>query len=490
MRYIKIAIFVHLMLFQISSSGQNCLNGTIEITQPLTCCHEVDYPITFELNITLMTCVVDHWVWYFGNGQTDTTSVPYVTYTYPSAGSFVVTVRAFNSSGVQLNAAVGSFTVGVRIFTGEQCDECAIVDFDFNNVLCGGPTVTNFTNQTIVPNCDYSGILFSWNFGDPASGVDNTSTLESPSHYFSSAGSFLVKLTVTLPVSSSRPIECTESFSLLINDTIGTPIFVPVPNLIITNTPTDVNTPVQIQFQGYVPFYDTSNCHVSFGDNTPIEDWDLHTTLSHHYTSVGTFTVIIYLFPNSEYFPSSGNLECQFRVDFTIIVLAVSLDCKDCIGSFNPEPGKRYLIDAWVREDGAGPLVVNFLKPNLSLSFYDFNGVITTLASMQAKGEIIDGWQRIEEEFVVPYNAVGITIQMKCSSGNCLFDDVRVFPYDGMMKGYVYDPVTLKLVAELDERNYATFYEYDEEGKLIRVKKETERGIMTIKENRNHSSNK
>jgi len=39
-------------------------------------------------------------------------------------------------------------------------------------------------------------------------------------------------------------------------------------------------------------------------------------------------------------------------------------------------------------------------------------------------------------------------------------------------------------MAELDENNFATFYEYDDEGGLVRMKKETERGIMTIKENR------
>ena len=37
-------------------------------------------------------------------------------------------------------------------------------------------------------------------------------------------------------------------------------------------------------------------------------------------------------------------------------------------------------------------------------------------------------------------------------------------------------------MAVLDENNYATFYEYDLERNLIRVKKETERGIKTIKE--------
>ena len=39
------------------------------------------------------------------------------------------------------------------------------------------------------------------------------------------------------------------------------------------------------------------------------------------------------------------------------------------------------------------------------------------------------------------------------------------------MKSYVYDPINLRLMAELDENNYATFYEYDAEGGLIRMKK-------------------
>ena len=46
------------------------------------------------------------------------------------------------------------------------------------------------------------------------------------------------------------------------------------------------------------------------------------------------------------------------------------------------------------------------------------------------------------------------------------------------------DPVNLRLMAELDENNYATFYEYDDDGTLVRLKKETERGIKTIKETR------
>ena len=50
------------------------------------------------------------------------------------------------------------------------------------------------------------------------------------------------------------------------------------------------------------------------------------------------------------------------------------------------------------------------------------------------------------------------------------------------MNAYVYDPENLALKAILNESNYATFFEYDNEGKLIRKKVETEEGIKTIQE--------
>ena len=51
------------------------------------------------------------------------------------------------------------------------------------------------------------------------------------------------------------------------------------------------------------------------------------------------------------------------------------------------------------------------------------------------------------------------------------------------MKSYVYD-VKNRMTAELDENNYATFFDYDDQGNLIRVRKETEKGIITVNESR------
>jgi hypothetical protein len=157
------------------------------------------------------------------------------------------------------------------------------------------------------------------------------------------------------------------------------------------------------------------------------------------------------------------------------------IPCEDCITSFSPTPGK-YIVSAWVKEEGASPTTLSYSNVSIDISFPG----ATPLLPLLPTGKIIDGWQRIESEIEVPIGATAIDIQLTVSSGSALFDDVRFFPFDGSMMSYVYDPQSLRLMAELDERNYATLYEYDEEGKLIRVKKETEKGVMTIQENRDN----
>lgn len=166
------------------------------------------------------------------------------------------------------------------------------------------------------------------------------------------------------------------------------------------------------------------------------------------------------------------------------------LSCENCIPSFKPEEGKTYILGAWVSQAGNKNGLAVLDRPSVVVTFSV--GSTTSSVELKPSGSIIDGWQRIEQEFSVPAGTTDIFVELKCSNtsstGQCNFDDIRIFPKDGTMKSYVYDPNTLRLVAELDERNYATLYEYDEEGKLVRVKKETERGVMTIKESRNNTS--
>ncbi|MBS1650938.1 MAG: PKD domain-containing protein [Bacteroidetes bacterium] len=196
---------------------------------------------------------------------------------------------------------------------------------------------------------------------------------------------------------------------------------------------------------------------------------------SHQFTSAGTYTVNLTV---------TGPGTCVATAKSIVTVTCNPPPCTDCISSFAPVPEKKYLVSAWVKEKNAPQSKTSYTFPSLTILF---PSISSSTSPFLASGAIIDGWQRVEGEFTIPSAATNMSIKLDCNTGDCFFDDVRVLPFDGSMKSYVYDPVTMRLVAELDERNYATLYEYDEEGKLIRVKKETEKGKMTIQENRNNT---
>jgi hypothetical protein len=169
--------------------------------------------------------------------------------------------------------------------------------------------------------------------------------------------------------------------------------------------------------------------------------------------------------------------------------------CNLCIPQFAMEQGKKYVISAWVKEKGAAATVLNYAD-SVHVRFFStaVNGTQTQMSinKFVPTGTFVEGWQKVEGEFVVPtvpngqtpVQPIGMNIILKTSSKDAYFDDIRVHTYDGTMQSFVYNPKTLRLEAVLDERNYSTIYEHNEEGQLIRVKKETEKGIMTIKESR------
>ena len=156
--------------------------------------------------------------------------------------------------------------------------------------------------------------------------------------------------------------------------------------------------------------------------------------------------------------------------------------------SFHFKPGKKMVLSAWVREECGNEVKgipcndYTYIKNAIEVGFDQNTSAKVTITP---SGPIIDGWQRYEGVFVVPNSFQEAQIQLvNKSSGTIYFDDVRIHPYNANMKSYVYDPVNLRLMAELDENNYCTFFEYDEEGELIRKKVETKEGVKTVIENR------
>lgn len=103
----------------------------------------------------------------------------------------------------------------------------------------------------------------------------------------------------------------------------------------------------------------------------------------------------------------------------------------------------------------------------------------------------IEGWRRMEFSFTVPVTTgPGDILQLSIEpTDNSLitFDDIRIHPSDAAMQSFVYDRVNYTLRAQLDDNNYASFYNYDEEDNLVQTKKETERGIMTVQQTRKNT---
>lgn len=159
-------------------------------------------------------------------------------------------------------------------------------------------------------------------------------------------------------------------------------------------------------------------------------------------------------------------------------------ECDNCL-NFKPTPGKEYIVSAWVKEESKVQ-VKNYANGEVHIKFLDSENVFIDEIIASTSGDIIDDWQRVFKRFVIPSDTHYIEIALVNNSGSVpvYFDDVRIHPVDGSMKSFVYDPETFKLMSELDENNFSTFYEYDNEGGLIRVKKETSRGVKTIQETR------
>lgn len=144
---------------------------------------------------------------------------------------------------------------------------------------------------------------------------------------------------------------------------------------------------------------------------------------------------------------------------------------------------KKMLVSAWVRVGGNDCKCSTYTGNKIRIS-YTGSG---TTSEFTPAGSIIEGWQRYEGIFDIPATATKINVElMNTGSATAWFDDLRIHPFNANMKSFVYHPQNLRLMGELDENNYGSFYEYDDDGTLSRVKKETVNGIKTITETRSH----
>ena len=151
-----------------------------------------------------------------------------------------------------------------------------------------------------------------------------------------------------------------------------------------------------------------------------------------------------------------------------------------------------FVVSYW-RKLGSNPGDVpdyDALVLNVEVQEDDGSG-FSTIGSMTQDvqtSNIIDGWQKVDVITRFTGNGHPQRVVFTFDNNSTLtgyFDDFRVHPINANMVGMVYDNATNRLVAELDENNFATLYDFDESGAVVRVKRETHRGRFTLQETRN-----
>ena len=147
------------------------------------------------------------------------------------------------------------------------------------------------------------------------------------------------------------------------------------------------------------------------------------------------------------------------------------LKSNEMANGFAPIQGKKYLLSFWVKDNQPNNNKVQGLTLTVNGLNYQLHNVIVP---------VVEGWKKVD----VTFTAVSYFYMELNPSGTLYLDDFRIIPFDGQISTNVYNDKNLRLMAQLDENNFATYFEYDDEGTPIRVKKETEKGVMTLKENR------
>ncbi len=143
-----------------------------------------------EVQFTNMSSAVGSaiikWVWDFGDGNQVTINAPGnpdVTHVYATAGNYHVTLTVTNVAGCD-----ASVSNNIVIITGPQAE------FEYETGCLGSAIqFTDISSQ----NGGSPIIQWAWDFGDPASGIQNVSNLQNPVHTFTTTGSYNVLLTIT-----------------------------------------------------------------------------------------------------------------------------------------------------------------------------------------------------------------------------------------------------------------------------------------------------
>nr|WP_319377584.1 PKD domain-containing protein [uncultured Methanoregula sp.] len=147
-------------------------------------------PLTVQFNDTSSNSPTS-WTWDFNNDGVVDATTQNATYTYTSAGTYTVNLTATNTAGSNSLVKTGYITVSAPVILAP------VASYTVNTAYGLAPLNVQFTDtSTGTPTS------WSWDFGD-----GTTSTDKSPSHTYSTPGTYTVNLVTTNSGGSSSTVK-------------------------------------------------------------------------------------------------------------------------------------------------------------------------------------------------------------------------------------------------------------------------------------------
>lgn len=217
---------------------------------------------------------ISGWNWNFGDpvsGPLNTSTISNPSHTFNTWGTYNVSLQVTTSNNCKSTIQ----TIPVKI------NPKPIPDFILPAASCLPSASVVFTDNSNVPDGSIPG-GYLWNFGDPASGVNNFATNSTPTHIYNAVGPYNVKLNVTTNAG------CVDSVTKVVNNIHPHPLAsfnVDKIDICIGEsfTFTSTSNPVEGSITQYVWSLDN-------GDTRSIPSF------TYTYPSTGTYNVNLYIF--------------------------------------------------------------------------------------------------------------------------------------------------------------------------------------------------
>lgn len=243
-------------------------------------------------------------------GNSVTVSVPTTT-----AGTFTYALQSVKDASSTLCSQQQSGNVEITIWP------LPTSDYTTSSPVCQ-EGVISFTDQS-VPNV---GTLtgWQWNFNDPTSGTNNTSTLQNPTHFFANPGSYTVSLIVT---TSNGCVSVNTLPALVVHPKPEAGYI--IPEVCLSDTYAQFNDTSRVAAPSTITAWSWN-----FGDANASPPTNPNTSTlqnpQHSYTAVGSYQVSLIVTSNQgckdtivqQMFVSASNPQANFSVNQPTLLCA------------------------------------------------------------------------------------------------------------------------------------------------------------------------